>query len=86
MNFGERKTHISIAAVPPIRTSPRTFPSRIGESLRHDLEADAGEAAALAGELLRDGDVALVKASNGMGLWAVAEALAERAPASGGGA
>ncbi len=37
--------------------------------------ADAQEAAALAGELLADGDLVLVKASNGVGLWRVAEAL-----------
>jgi len=38
--------------------------------------ADAEEAAALAGELLGEGDLVLVKASNGVGLWRVAEALA----------
>ncbi|CAA9475229.1 MAG: UDP-N-acetylmuramoyl-tripeptide--D-alanyl-D-alanine ligase [uncultured Solirubrobacteraceae bacterium] len=38
--------------------------------------ADADEAAALAGELLADGDLVLVKASNGVELWRVAEALA----------
>ncbi|MDP9385413.1 MAG: UDP-N-acetylmuramoyl-tripeptide--D-alanyl-D-alanine ligase, partial [Actinomycetota bacterium] len=37
--------------------------------------ADAEEAAALAGDLLADGDLVLVKASNGVGLWRVAEAL-----------
>jgi len=37
--------------------------------------ADAGEAAALAGELLGPGDVVLVKASRGVGLEVVAEAL-----------
>ncbi|HEX8104199.1 MAG TPA: UDP-N-acetylmuramoyl-tripeptide--D-alanyl-D-alanine ligase, partial [Solirubrobacteraceae bacterium] len=40
--------------------------------------ADAREAAELAGSLLREGDLALVKASNGIGLWAVADALMER--------
>ena len=44
--------------------------------------ADAAEAAALAGELLEAGDVALVKGSRGVGLEVVAEALAavEEAP------
>jgi UDP-N-acetylmuramoyl-tripeptide--D-alanyl-D-alanine ligase len=37
--------------------------------------ADAGEAAALAGDLLQEGDLVLVKASNGMKLWTVTEAL-----------
>jgi len=37
--------------------------------------ADAAEAAALAGELIERGDVVLVKASRGVGLEAVAEAL-----------
>ncbi|HWT94543.1 MAG TPA: UDP-N-acetylmuramoyl-tripeptide--D-alanyl-D-alanine ligase [Solirubrobacteraceae bacterium] len=37
--------------------------------------ADAGEAAALVPELLQDGDTVLVKASRGVGLWAVTEAL-----------
>ena len=41
--------------------------------------ADAGEAAALAGELLESGDVMLVKGSRGVGLEVVAEAL-EAAP------
>ena len=40
--------------------------------------ADAGEAAELTRTLVGEGDVVLVKASNGMGLWAVAEGLAER--------
>jgi UDP-N-acetylmuramoyl-tripeptide--D-alanyl-D-alanine ligase len=48
---------------------------------RYDGEAhavgDAGEAAALVGELIGPGDVVLVKASRGVGLEAVAEALAE---------
>jgi UDP-N-acetylmuramoyl-tripeptide--D-alanyl-D-alanine ligase len=45
--------------------------------------ADAGEAAALAGELIEPGDVVLVKASRGVGLEVVAEALlAADAPAS----
>jgi UDP-N-acetylmuramoyl-tripeptide--D-alanyl-D-alanine ligase len=39
--------------------------------------ADAGEAAALAGELVQPGDVVLVKASRGVGLEVVAEALAD---------
>lgn len=39
--------------------------------------ADAAEAAALAGELLAPGDLVLVKASRGVGLELVAEALAE---------
>jgi UDP-N-acetylmuramoyl-tripeptide--D-alanyl-D-alanine ligase len=47
---------------------------------RYDGEAhavaDAGEAAALARELVRPGDVVLVKASRGVGLEVVAEALA----------
>jgi len=43
--------------------------------------ADAAEAAALAGELLGDGDLVLVKGSRGVGLEVVAEALAaEEAP------
>jgi UDP-N-acetylmuramoyl-tripeptide--D-alanyl-D-alanine ligase len=37
--------------------------------------ADAGEAAALAGELIERGDIVLVKASRGVGLEVVAEAL-----------
>ena len=37
--------------------------------------ADAAEAAALAGELVADGDVMLVKGSRGVGLEVVAEAL-----------
>jgi UDP-N-acetylmuramoyl-tripeptide--D-alanyl-D-alanine ligase len=44
--------------------------------------ADAHEAAALASELVRGGDVVLVKASRGIGLETVAEALAG-APARG---
>jgi len=43
--------------------------------------ADAAEAAALAGEQLAPGDVVLVKASRGLGLELVAEALAEPAKA-----
>ncbi len=43
--------------------------------------ADAAGAAALAGELLAPGDVVLVKASRGLGLELVAEALAEPAKA-----
>jgi UDP-N-acetylmuramoyl-tripeptide--D-alanyl-D-alanine ligase len=39
--------------------------------------ADAGEAAAMAGELLAAGDVLLVKGSRGVGLEVVAESLAE---------
>jgi UDP-N-acetylmuramoyl-tripeptide--D-alanyl-D-alanine ligase len=39
--------------------------------------ADAREAAALAGELVGAGDLVLVKGSNGVGLWAVAEALGD---------
>jgi UDP-N-acetylmuramoyl-tripeptide--D-alanyl-D-alanine ligase len=38
--------------------------------------ADAGEAARVAAELVQPGDVVLVKASRGIGLEAVAEALA----------
>lgn len=45
--------------------------------------ADAEEAAALAGDLLADGDLVLVKASNGVGLWRVAEALSAAAGAAG---
>jgi UDP-N-acetylmuramoyl-tripeptide--D-alanyl-D-alanine ligase len=41
--------------------------------------ADAGEAAALAGELLQPGDVVLVKASRGVGLELVCETLKEQA-------
>jgi UDP-N-acetylmuramyl pentapeptide synthase len=41
----------------------------------HDV-ADAREAAALASELVQPGDVVLVKASRGIGLETVAEALA----------
>jgi UDP-N-acetylmuramoyl-tripeptide--D-alanyl-D-alanine ligase len=37
--------------------------------------ADAGEAAALVGELIEPGDVVLVKGSRGIGLEVVAEAL-----------
>jgi UDP-N-acetylmuramyl pentapeptide synthase len=37
--------------------------------------ADAGEAAAIAGELIEAGDVVLVKASRGVGLEAVCDAL-----------
>jgi UDP-N-acetylmuramoyl-tripeptide--D-alanyl-D-alanine ligase len=44
--------------------------------------ADAGEAAALAGELLQPGDTVLVKGSRGVGLEAVAPALARAAEAS----
>ncbi len=44
--------------------------------------ADAAEAAALAGELVEPGDVVLVKASNGVGLWAVADALTAAASES----
>jgi UDP-N-acetylmuramoyl-tripeptide--D-alanyl-D-alanine ligase len=48
---------------------------------RYDGEAhavaDAAEAAALARELVRPGDVVLVKASRGVGLEVVAEALAD---------
>jgi UDP-N-acetylmuramoyl-tripeptide--D-alanyl-D-alanine ligase len=39
--------------------------------------ADAAEAADLARELVSEGDVVLVKASNGVGLWTVAEALGD---------
>ena len=39
--------------------------------------ADAGEAAAMAGELIAAGDVVLVKGSRGVGLEVVADALAE---------
>lgn len=42
--------------------------------------ADAGEAAALMAELIEPGDLVLVKASNGVGLWAVADALSAGAP------
>ena len=42
-----------------------------------DVEVDtAAEAAERVGDLLQPGDTVLVKASNGVGLWAVAEALA----------
>lgn len=41
--------------------------------------ADASKAAALVGELIEPGDLVLLKASNGVGLWVVADALsAER--------
>ena len=39
--------------------------------------ADASEAAALVGDLIEPGDLVLVKASNGIGLWAVADALSD---------
>jgi UDP-N-acetylmuramoyl-tripeptide--D-alanyl-D-alanine ligase len=55
---------------------------------RYDGEAhavvDAAEAAALARELVRPGDVVLVKASRGVGLEVVAEALADDAGEAGG--
>jgi UDP-N-acetylmuramoyl-tripeptide--D-alanyl-D-alanine ligase len=44
--------------------------------------ADAGEAAAIVAELVRDGDVLLVKGSRAVGLERVAEALVSEAPAS----
>jgi len=47
-----------------------------GEAL---AAADAAEAAALARELVRPGDVVLVKGSRGVGLEVVAEALAAEA-------
>jgi UDP-N-acetylmuramoyl-tripeptide--D-alanyl-D-alanine ligase len=62
----------------------------VGPRAAHMLEAyggesravaDAAEAAALAGELVGPGDVVLVKASNGIGLWVVADALAASAGA-----
>ena len=40
------------------------------------VAADAGEAAAVVASLVRPGDVVLVKASRGIGLETVAEALA----------
>jgi UDP-N-acetylmuramoyl-tripeptide--D-alanyl-D-alanine ligase len=43
--------------------------------------ADAGEAAALVGELLEPGDIVLVKASRGVGLELVCETLVEAARA-----
>jgi UDP-N-acetylmuramyl pentapeptide synthase len=44
--------------------------------------ADAGEAAALVGELVAPGDTVLVKASRGIGLEVVANALTGAAEAS----
>ena len=50
------------------------------DSLREArVVADAGEAAALARKLVRSGDTVLIKASRGVGLEVVAEALARRA-------
>jgi UDP-N-acetylmuramoyl-tripeptide--D-alanyl-D-alanine ligase len=60
-----------LVAVGPLSTlMPEAFS---GEA---HVVADAREAAALASELVRPGDVVLVKASRGIGLETVAEALA----------
>jgi UDP-N-acetylmuramoyl-tripeptide--D-alanyl-D-alanine ligase len=48
------------------------------------LAADAAEAAEVARGVLRDGDLALVKASRGVGLEVVAEALADAPEGAGG--
>jgi UDP-N-acetylmuramoyl-tripeptide--D-alanyl-D-alanine ligase len=52
----------------------------MGDAFHRQLYAvaDAGEAAALLPEVLEPGDVVLVKASRGVGLEVVAEALRER--------
>ena len=43
--------------------------------MKPHVAADAGEAASLVARLVRPGDVVLVKASRGIGLETVAEAL-----------
>jgi UDP-N-acetylmuramoyl-tripeptide--D-alanyl-D-alanine ligase len=81
---GEREHHAEIGAYATasgvellIAVGPRSramLGRYAGESR---AAADAAEAAALARELVRPGDVVLVKASRGVGLEVVAEALAE---------
>ena len=55
-------------------------PAAMGDAFEREVYAvaDAGEAAALLPEVLQPGDVVLVKASRGVGLEVVAEALRER--------
>ncbi|HET6551822.1 MAG TPA: UDP-N-acetylmuramoyl-tripeptide--D-alanyl-D-alanine ligase [Solirubrobacter sp.] len=81
---GEREAHREIGAyaassgvdvlvaVGPLSTA---MAESFGGSVLH--AADAGEAARMAEELVQPGDVVLVKASRGIGLEAVAEALAD---------
>jgi UDP-N-acetylmuramoyl-tripeptide--D-alanyl-D-alanine ligase len=61
-----------LVAVGPLSTA---MAESFGGSVLH--AADAGEAARMAEELVQPGDVVLVKASRGIGLEAVAEALAD---------
>ena len=66
-----------------IAVGPRAAAMLAGFEGEAHAVADAGEAAALAGELLTAGDTVLIKASRGMGLEAVADALSAAQPAAG---
>jgi UDP-N-acetylmuramoyl-tripeptide--D-alanyl-D-alanine ligase len=58
-----------------VTVGPRAAVMREAFGAESHAVANAAEAAELAQELIGPGDLVLVKASNGVGLWAVADAL-----------
>jgi UDP-N-acetylmuramoyl-tripeptide--D-alanyl-D-alanine ligase len=65
-----------------IAVGPRSVAMADAFSGESHVVADAGEAAALAADLLAPGDAVLVKASRGVGLEVVAQTLADSAKAA----
>ncbi len=73
VEIGEYATHTGVELL--VTVGP--LASAMGDGFEGELHsvADAGEAAALTGELLQEGDVVLIKASRGVGLELVCAAL-----------